>query len=175
MDNRTRSITELQNVTTEADSMKKVLKMILQNILSVKHVAEDSYLEATRIEDEDIKTTLLSHLEGAVSQLDNAYNLGLVTLKENVELALRLAGEEEDIKENTFQDQDSIVKEEENLGSPLPPYENVSELFGNDVLLEMDYKPDDLEEVIPYIVQQDHQNEDEGQENINTANLGSGK
>ena len=40
------------------------------------------------------RSRLISNLEHAVSLLENAYKLGLVSLKESVIIALRLAGEE---------------------------------------------------------------------------------
>ena len=68
---------------------------MLIDILYVKHAAEESFAAATNLEatfmiEDDIRNQLMSNLQVAVNLLDSTYNVGLVALKESVEVALNL-------------------------------------------------------------------------------------
>jgi len=94
---KTRSWKELENVDPASDPVKQLIKRILTDLLSAKHATEESLSYVKEIEEnEEIgdKSYLVLSLEHAVSLLDNSFKLGLVTIKENVELALKLAGED---------------------------------------------------------------------------------
>jgi len=122
---------ELQMVDPQNEPYKKLIKKMLTDVLNAKNVTEDSYFVATSVEGEDCmkSTRLAARLEEALNLLENAYKLGLVTLKENVSLALLLAGEDQELKEEfpgeseEINEIDNIVMDEIKLDEPTVPIE----------------------------------------------------
>jgi len=92
---------ELETADTERDPYKIIIKKMLFDLLSARSATERGQAEANTLQELQnlaMRSQLVSSLELAIVSLDNAYQLGLVTLKENVSLALLLAGEEEEDK-----------------------------------------------------------------------------
>lgn len=92
---------ELQELATESHPYKMLIKRMLADLLRARTATEMSFADAKhltageKITNSESKTRLLESLETAQTMLDNAYKLGVVTLKENVSLALLLAAQEE--------------------------------------------------------------------------------
>merc|ERR1719239_187439 len=78
-----------------------LIKRMLADLLKARTATEMSFTDAKhltadeRIRNSEAKTRLLESLETAQTMLDNVYKLGIVTLKENVSLALLMAAQEE--------------------------------------------------------------------------------
>ena len=66
---------------TKSDPYKNVIKRILTDVLTAKHATEDCFIGAKVIDDENLRSEVVGHLELAINLLENAYKLGLVTLK----------------------------------------------------------------------------------------------
>ena len=68
---------ELQAVKPDNEPYKKLIKRMLYDVLCAQYAAEDSFIFAAAMKNCQLKDSL----EQAINLLDNAYKLGLVTLK----------------------------------------------------------------------------------------------
>ena len=69
---------ELQAVKPDNEPYKRLIKRMLYDVLCARYAAEDSFIFAAAMKE---SCQLTGSLEQAIVLLDNAYKLGLVTLK----------------------------------------------------------------------------------------------